>query len=80
MVGSDLDRLAQSVRRALDRIDCLEAEKRRLETDNSVLEARLGERLGAITPASGPASKKVADAREKVLKLIELLRKCEKEL
>ncbi|HUU44387.1 MAG TPA: hypothetical protein VM118_01535 [Acidobacteriota bacterium] len=86
MVGSDLDRLAQSVRRALDHIDRLEADKRRLETDNSVLQTRMQERLGPGTAvvtdrkAAVPVAKGVTEAREKVLRLIDLLRQCEKEL
>ena len=86
MVGSDLDRLAQSVRRALDHIDRLEADKRRLETDNSVLQARIQEHLGpdaVVTTdrkAVAYATKGVTEAREKVLKLIDLLRRYEKEL
>ena len=86
MVGSDLDRLAQSVRRALDHIDRLEADKRRLETDNSILQARIQERLGPGTAVMtgrkvvAPVTEGVTEAREKVLKLIDLLQQYEKEL
>ena len=86
MVGSDLDRLAQSVRRALDHIDRLEADRRLLETDNSVLQTRIQERLGpgvtVVTDrkAVAPAAKGVTLAREKVMTLIDLLRQYEKEL
>ena len=86
MVGSDLDRLAQSVRRALDHIDRLEADKRRLETDNSILQARIQGHLGpnaAVVTDRKPAAtpgKGVAEAREKVLRLIDLLRQYENEL
>jgi hypothetical protein len=86
MAVSDLDRLAQSVRRALDRIDRLEADKRRLETDNSVLEARLKEGLypegGLVTaPKTPPAQSPDKDrAKAKVMQILQLLKKYEGEL
>lgn len=78
MAVSDLDLLAQSVRRALDRIDGLEAEKRRLLTDNSVLGARLKE--GQAGRGSRPTVElggRIDEARDRLEKLIARLRDSE---
>lgn len=86
MVASDLDRLAQSVRRALDRIDQLEAEKRRLVADNSVLQARtMGARGEVIVGGNGGKDTaelrdRMGNARQKVQRLIGLLEEFEERL
>ncbi len=75
MVVSDLDLLAQSVRRALDRIDGLEAEKRRLLTDNSILGARLKEgQTGRGSRTAAVLGSRTAEARDRLEKLIARLR------
>ena len=86
MTASDLDRLAQSVRRALDRIDLLEAEKRRLEADNSVLETRItgANETGPVNrlknPSNGADSGCRAEARERLTRLIGRLQDLEQQL
>lgn len=78
MAVSDLDLLAQSVRRALDRIDGLEAEKRRLLTDNSVLGARLKEgQAGGGSRMTVELGGRIDEARDRLEKLIARLRDSE---
>lgn len=86
MTVSDLDRLAQSVRRALDRIDLLEAEKRRLEADYTVLEARLtdGGKDAPVNRLTNPANSADnghrAEAQERLTHLIKRLHDLEQQL
>ena len=81
MVVSDLDRLAQSVRRALDRIDTLEAEKRRLATDNSILDARLKKgQAGGGPRATAASESQLPEVRVRIEKLIARLREYEEAL
>ncbi len=78
MVVSDLDRLAQSVRRALDRIDSLEAEKRRLLTDNSILGGRLKEgQAGSGSRMTAVMASRTEEARNRLARLIARLREFE---
>lgn len=75
MAVSDLDLLAQSVRRALDRIDGLEAEKRRLLTDNSILDARLKKGpSGRASSPTGMPGRRIDEVRDRLEKLIVRMR------
>lgn len=82
METTDLDRLEQSIERALQRIGSLEAENLRLAKDKAALESKLKEKLkplpSRIDPPPTLTGERLSELRQRVQRLIEIVKDFER--
>ncbi|MEW5701222.1 MAG: hypothetical protein AB1792_03225 [Candidatus Zixiibacteriota bacterium] len=83
MDTAELDRLEQSIRRAMERIGSLEASNQRLSEEKTRLERRLKDRA-VPTPRTDPpptlSPDRLAEVKVRLQRLIESVRECERRL
>jgi hypothetical protein len=83
MDTTELDRLEQSIRRAMERIGSLEANNRQLAEEKSRLEQRVKTRLAPVTRIDPPvviSAERVAEVKARLLRLIESVKDYERQL
>ncbi len=85
MEASDLDRLEQSVKRAFERIEHLESERKQLSADKRNLEAQIREQASGTNrlPQESPptiATERLSDLKERLAGLIERIGEFERQL
>lgn len=83
MDTTELDRLEQSIRRALERIGSLEASNQQLSEEKNRLERRLKERVNPVPRPDPPppiSSDRLAEIKARLLHLIESVKEQERRL